>query len=140
MSDQHRTFPIGDCFLRVEPRGLGGAYALACALGLPRLPAVVTAALDREEWTDIVAKARGMYYANPDLLYRFPVCRQHCGCRVMFEEMPEPRAMLIARLVVRLCAGHPWALPTATDEAGRAVEAQLVTPSGALVLGSLSRR
>lgn len=134
-----RFFPIGDAWLVVQPRGLTGAYALMCALGLQVLPAAVETALDRAEWVDIVAKTRGMYVTNPDLLYRFPVCRQHCGCRVMFEEMPG-HALLLARFIVRLCETHPWSVDALVEALGpTCIERELVTADGALILGHLSR-
>lgn len=126
-----RRFPIApEVWLDVMPRGTAGSFGLACALGLNVLPASMDAALDRAEWVDIVAKARGMYHAAPELLWRFPVARQFCGCRCCFDPTPD-RGLILARFVVRLCTAHPWAsIP------GDAAD-PTVPEDGVIVLGSL---
>lgn len=131
-----RSFVVGDLHLVVSPRGLTGQWALACALGLNRLPATVDAALDRAEWVSIVAKVRGMQAMNPDLLYRFPCERQFCGCRVGFVAI-DNATPVVARLVVFLCPGHPWAPPPDVSDAELA-EVQLAPDQ--LVLGHLIDR
>lgn len=131
-----RSFVVGDHHLVVAPRGLTGQWALACALGINRLPATIEAALARAEWVDIVAKARGMVTMNPDLLFRFPVARQHCGCRVAFVPI-ENATPVVARFVVHLCSGHPWAPPEGVSAAELA---EVRLSDDTLVLGHLIDR
>lgn len=131
--DARRSFPLGgdpQLWLVVSPRGVTGAFGLTCALGLTRLPATIDSALNRPEWVDVVAKARGMLHVSIDLLCSFPVLRQHCGCRLGFERIEGPGPAR-ARFAVRLCSGHPW------ERAEAIGEEELHPERGMIVLGML---
>ena len=102
-----KKLPLDDeTWLVLNAQGTEGAFALSCALGLHRLPACIDAAYERAEWVDVLAKMRGMGIAHT--LYRFPVVRQICGCRVCVDPCADDEHHL-ANLVVRLCSGHQWA-------------------------------
>jgi len=125
-----RTFAIGDLVLRVTAGGTTGAHALMCAMGLDRIPVTIDACFGRGEWGDIIAKARGMCHAES--LYRYPIVRQFCGCRVCADPLAND-AIVVGLLVVRLCPKHLWhPIP--------GMPAQKYEDEGLLVLGQLTAR
>lgn len=117
----HR-FPINEHqMLVIDPKGAEGAFAIACALGLRVVPTPIAAAFVRPEWVDILAKLRGMMFANVHTL-GYPIVRQFCGCQLLCDPHPLDDGRL--SVIVKYCAGHTY--PSRGDEHPAAA----VTPVG----------
>lgn len=130
-----RTWAIADLVLKVTTSGTIAGHTLMCAMGLDRIPMTIDAALSRGEWGDIIAKARGMRFAEN--LFRYPIVRQACGCRVCAEMfgLQRPLGAEVALLVVRVCPRHLWhPLPGAEFSTTHQIDETI------LVLGELRDR